>query len=433
MGPNGEHPHRIQSAQGEYQVSGMVWSADGLRLAYIKFHSGIDKLETTIESSDLEGRDRFLLVSDPLLASNSILAPAHAWLDHRLIYARAEPAPRQGDANLWEIRTHGRTGHPTGSPRRLTNWSGFSAFGLSATADGKRMVYLRGQGQADVYVADVEASRRSLSNVRRLTLNERDDVPYSWTPDSHAVLFASDRNGTVDIFKQGIDQRTAEAIVAGPENENTPRVSPDGAWVLYQAYPKSTDVLSAPKSIYRKPLAGGQVELVSHAGFGANIRCSRSSAVPCVLNERDSNGKQLLFYVLDPMRGKGRELTSMNADLTRFYNWDISPDGSRVAVAIPPGQPEGHIRILPIGGGKVGDLTLRDWQNLESLDWSPDGRGWYISNITDTASTLLYVDLQGHATPLGQDINWAVPSPDGRHLALSKVTVTSNAWMIENF
>ena len=45
----------------------------------------------------------------------------------------------------------------------------------------------------------------------------------------------------------------------------------------------------------------------------------------------------------------------------------------------------------------------------------------------------LYVDLQGHAQPLRENVEWAVPSPDGRHLALLEWATTGNAWVIENF
>jgi hypothetical protein len=49
-------------------------------------------------------------------------------------------------------------------------------------------------------------------------------------------------------------------------------------------------------------------------------------------------------------------------------------------------------------------------------------------------TTLLYVDLDGHATPLLQQKNeWYIypkASPDGRHLAFTTMRLESNAWMI---
>ena len=56
--------------------------------------------------------------------------------------------------------------------------------------------FFRQAFEPDVYVLDIEANGTRLSAPRRLTLDERADYPYSWTPDSKAVIFTSDRNGT---------------------------------------------------------------------------------------------------------------------------------------------------------------------------------------------------------------------------------------------
>ncbi len=53
------------------------------------------------------------------------------------------------------------------------------------------------------------------------------------------------------------------------------------------------------------------------------------------------------------------------------------------------------------------------------------------------ANTLLFVDPQGHAYLLRQTAGgydtYAIPSPDGHHLAFLEYTTANNAWMIENF
>jgi hypothetical protein len=139
-----------------------------------------------------------------------------------------------------------------------------------------------------------------------------------------------------------------------------------------------------------------------------------------------------LFYAFDPLLGKGRELTRMNAALANFYNWTVSRDGSSIAVVIP-GEGDGRIRIFPLGGGDPRDVIVQGWSNLHTIDWAADGKGWYSSSRSAAAITLLYIDLQGHARALSETVQWAVTSPDGRHLALLEWTTASNAWMIENF
>jgi hypothetical protein len=51
---------------------------------------------------------------------------------------------------------------------------------------------------------------------------------------------------------------------------------------------------------------------------------------------------------------------------------------------------------------------------------------------------ILYVDLNGNARILLQtdpnvQVLWAIPSPDGRSVALDVTTGLNNGWMIDNF
>ena len=82
---------------------------------------------------------------------------------------------------------------------------------------------------------------------------------------------------------------------------------------------------------------------------------------------------------------------------------------------------------------------MKSWPNLTGgLEWSPDGKGLYCVSRSPQGNTLLYVDLKGIARPLWQHKGWggetwAVPSPDGRYLAIGSGVSTSNVWMFEGF
>jgi Tol biopolymer transport system component len=104
---------------------------------------------------------------------------------------------------------------------------------ISGTSDGTRLALVKASMTADVYVGELEAGGRRLNDPRRLTLDENNDYPGRWTPDSKAVLFTSDRNGTWDIFKQALDQTEAQPIVTSADYKQGPMLSPDGSWILY--------------------------------------------------------------------------------------------------------------------------------------------------------------------------------------------------------
>jgi hypothetical protein len=72
------------------------------------------------------------------------------WLkDGRVLYTLPEPPPHERDRNYWEIRTNWRTGEVSGRPRRLTNWFGYETFNITASADGKRLAFIKTSFQSD--------------------------------------------------------------------------------------------------------------------------------------------------------------------------------------------------------------------------------------------------------------------------------------------
>jgi DNA-binding winged helix-turn-helix (wHTH) protein/Tol biopolymer transport system component len=324
MASNGESPHRILAATNE-DLAGPVWGWDGKHLAYGRVFSDVDKVDTVVETLDLETGKITVSFSDPTITAGIPLP------DGRLVYSRNEVISGQSGASLLEANTDPSSGKVVGKPRQLARWPGCSISALSVTNDGKHLVALKGLAQADVYVGDIVEHR--LENPRRLTFNDRDDFASDWTPDSHYVLFASNRNGSMDIFRQGVGERTAEALIAGPEDKLSLHLSPDGQWLMYFAFPGGYAAAKAPL-LMRVPLSGGPPQLVFKARPGSDFRCLKAPTTMCVLSEWEN--KQLVFYALDPTRGKGQELASQeiaSGPEIVESNWDLSPDGSRIALA----------------------------------------------------------------------------------------------------
>jgi DNA-binding winged helix-turn-helix (wHTH) protein/Tol biopolymer transport system component len=427
MAANGESPHRILVAANEY-LAGPVWGWDGKHLAYGRVFSDSAKVDTTVETLDLETGKITASFSDPDITSG-ILLP-----DGRLVFSRNEVISGQSGASLLEFNTDPSSGKVIGKPRQIAHWPSCSISALGVTSDGKHLVALKGLAQADVYIGDIVEHR--LKNARRLTFNDRDDFASDWTPDSHYVLFASNRNGNMDIFRQGVDEQTAEALITSPEDKLFLHLSPDGQWLMYFAFRGGYSAMKAPL-LMRAPLSGGPPQLVFKAPPASDFRCLKAPATMCVLSEWEN--KQLVFYVLDPIRGRGQELVRQEIALGPEIvesNWDLSPDGSRIALAMPEGPPA-RIRVLSLAGGTLQDIRVTGWSAFQSMEWAADGKGWFVASRSAAANTLLFVDPQGHAYPLRQTAGgydaYAIPSPDGHHLAFLEYTSANNAWMIENF
>jgi hypothetical protein len=351
----------------------------------------------------------------------------------RLIFAAAEIP--QNFTNLWELPVNAALGTPTGPPRKLTDWTNLTIYGISATADGKQVALLSGGWQADVYVGDLRADGTELANTRRLTLDESDDLPAFWTPDDKAVVLFSNRNGKFQVFRQRLDQSIPELLSMVSEEAFYPRFG--GPWIYFRSVPAAARGLSwtQPLTLRRIPMNGGaSSDVIRDAGI--DVGCASTRPDICVLARLKS--KVLTFYRFDHAAGQGGEIGHMEFDSPSSPSFDLSPDGSEIAVINPKGIGN-RIRRIPLNGRNFSEVEVQGRKELEVLFWAPGGKGWFASSLTPTnGEYLLHVNSRGESHVLfeqpqdGRD-TWGVPSHDGKHLAFLRWTNASNVWMIDNF
>ena len=358
----------------------------------------------------------------------------------RFIYTMSEPPPHQDDSNLWEIRVDTRTGQPLGKPRQLTEWTGVTIDHFNGTQDGKQLAVTRISSPASVYVGELEAGGHGLKQPRRLTLDEHNAYPGGWMPDNKTVLFWSDRNGTMDIFKQALDQEAAELVATGPDYKDNPVVSPDGSWILYLSRATAEVNPPTPVRIMRVPASGGPPQLVLEGRGIDSLACARSPATLCVFSEESPDRKQLIFLAFEPSKEPRRqELARVNLKPPiQYYVWDLSSDGLRLAFNQNK-DGESRIQILPLAGGAAQEVNVKYLNGIWQLFWAPDGKGLVVSEWS--SGGISYVDLEDTPYVLekegfigGAEMRYGAPSsPDGRHLALMGTTKEANVWLLENF
>jgi eukaryotic-like serine/threonine-protein kinase len=385
MGAQGDNPQKVL-ALGENESVSAHWSPDGRRLAYIRIrHPSPGVVQwASIETCDLKGANRTVVVRNTDWWLHDF-----AWLpDGRIIYSREEP--HSPDDNLWQIGVDVQAGTPIGKPKRLTQWEGSALYRLSASANGRRLTLLKAREQSQIYLGELTAGGTSMNPPRRLTNDEAYHVPTAWTPDSKAVLFLSDRNGSWGIFKQGISQETAEPVVTGPQDIGRPHLSPDGSWILYL----EGSGPSAPTRLMRIPVSGGVPQPVLETmQRGAAFGCARAPASLCVIREASQDEKHFTITAFDALKGRGKVLRTIEKEPMAF-GAALSPDGAAFAMSRYD-EPESHIRLFSLSGGSDREITVKGWANLSGLEWSPDGRGLYCGAAPPQGSSLLYVDPKG--------------------------------------
>lgn len=412
---------------------------------------GPNSVDTTIEIQPVTGGPSKTLVSEASLPTSSTLACGElggclCWVtDWNFVFTVAdgsESASRVPKTSLWKVHVNADHGSPSQKPRRFAQWADFLPSSMTTTTDGKTLAFIKAKYNQNAYVGDLDRGFDTLSALRRFTLDNHDSYPQAWTQDSRGLLFVSNRNGTLELFKQGLNNIVPERIVSSAAGEvgGGNGLSPDGSWILYWQIVRS-ESKSPPSSarLIRQPAVGGPpetvIELPYSVGLDTDFFCPQKPGKLCVLNAWEGN--TLAFYALDPARGKGDVLGKIGVQRNFALGWAVSPDGAQLAVV-----DHGHkcrIEILNLFSRTWHEIAVDPgWGDYQSVAWTADGKGFFLTTWLPESFELVHVTLSGKVQLLlnnvhRQYMSRPLPSPDGKHLAFQAQTVDSNAWILENF
>jgi Tol biopolymer transport system component/DNA-binding winged helix-turn-helix (wHTH) protein len=203
------------------------------------------------------------------------------------------------------------------------------------------------------------------SDQRQLTVDTRINATPAVTPDSHYIVFMSNRGGVFQVWRMNIDGTNQVELTNGG-GKNFPVVSPDGRWVLYN----STDNWD----VWRTSIDGGEPGQVT--------------------------------------------------DRPAFFP-SISPDGKMIA-ALGRNESKAALLILPFAGGppiKTFDLGGRNFSGTR-IEWTPDGQSLVYAIEQDGVNTLVKQSLNGgpvqEITKFPDDVFDFGYSYDGQMLAVTR-------------
>jgi Tol biopolymer transport system component len=344
--------------------------------------------------------------------------------DGRIVYGATSGV---NDSDLWSIATNPDTGRRESEPVRLTTWRSANPHPSAASQDGKRLVVLRQPLDTNIYIG-AASSRDHAFSPQRLSTDNWTSVVNGWTRDSKAVIFESYRNGRWAIFQQAVGDKAAHALVSGDEDYYEGALSPDGQSLLCSASKNRFEEGRAVRLMSVSLLGGGPFILLP--GY-YSYRCSSATPGICLLGENKAD--HLVLSLLDPRRGKGKEVATV-ATVSRS-NWDLSPDGTRVAVS----DGEDSIKIVTIATGKTDEIQPKQKYFLTDVAWSANGKTLFArAGSAKGADSLVSIDSSGGVNVLKLERSgaWHLglrASPDGRYLAFSKRAIRSDLVLLENF
>jgi Tol biopolymer transport system component len=426
-GASGEDARLLLTAGSGESIWNLAWSPDCQRLAY-----GTWGNPPSINSCRLDGTDKTVLLSGNDVIQHWTGPLPFVWAaDGRLVFSRRE---RQGErwdsvtSNVWVIDTDVSRSKTVGDPRRITQAAGSNVRGLSISDDGRQIAAHLVRNQADVWIGHLNPEGTKFEGETRLTHDEWPDYPSSWSHDSASVFFSSVRGSTVDIFQAPAAGGIAQPIATASGHQLSwwsAIVSPDGRYLL---------LLSTRGTVSRVAAGGGPpVQLVSGLRID-EIQCLVGGDAPCLAGYVEGN--EYVFISFDADTGGTEELLRISLR-PPFTNWELSPDGSTLAVVH---MDDDTIRLISVPSGQERTIRVQGWGNFEFVTWSADGQRLFINAGFASAGRfpdLLSVDLEGNATVLrhapSQWHVYPVTSPDGRYLAFASMPFHGNAWLITGF
>jgi Tol biopolymer transport system component len=190
--------------------------------------------------------------------------------------------------------------------------------------------------------------------------------------------------------------------------------------------------------LMRQPLAGGAPQTVlelPYAQRSADFFCPRKIGKSCVLGIFE--GESLHFYTLDPLRGKGGSLGSIEVDKDNLFGWQLSPDGSQAAVV--DYSHKDRIEIFNLAHQAWNEIAVEPgWGMYQSVAWAADGKSLFVTTWLPDSFNLIHVTLSGKVQRLvtnawRQWMLWPLPSPNGKYLAFQAQTWENNVWLMQNF
>jgi eukaryotic-like serine/threonine-protein kinase len=356
-------------------VHSLRWSPDSSRLVYVDggeyFTLGEDQLGN-VETSAILILTLASGVSQKITSGDWLdLSPMWTPDGRALLFV----SNRGGGRDVYRVRLSG-SGLPESAPERIS--SGLNAHSISLSRDGTVLAYSSLAFHANIWSAAILSDRvGSVDDARQVTSGSERTEKLLVSRDGRWLLYDSDRNGNMDVWKLRLDGGEPEQLTREPINEFANDWSPDGEEILYHVIRATTKrdlMLVTADGTHTEGVAvtGAEEQHGSWSPDGNSV----AYAVGLMSNERYN------VYVTSRARkgapwGKPRQLTTENGIDPKW-----SPDGRWIAYIR-----QGDVRLISPDGTNDHVLLARRSADGQALPqyaiWSSDSQIVYVKAVTD--------------------------------------------------
>jgi len=371
-----------------------------------------------------------------------------------------DPYSRQVPGYLWLVPSAG------GEIRPLTRAG--DAVQPRFSPGGRRIAFWglhEGSGQRDVWTIAADAT----GEPERVPVTEDPTMDWNpvWSPDGRSLYFASERGGTMNLWRVAIDQASGrtrgepEPVTTPSRTSGSVSFSRDGTQMMYVSSDRRSTiqrfgldplagrvsepprpVLQAARVVYTQAISpdgewiaftplGGREDLFVVKSDGSGYRQLTDDAARDRGPSWSPDGSRIAFYsdrsgryetwAIRPDGSNLEQLTKTTGPARTDFTW--SPDGKRIAVddgsrtwiqdlTRPPSQSEAEA-LPPLEGGVA----------LQPRSWSPDGMllaGSPTFYVSPTSVTLVYSFATRRYEALPEGRGWPAWLPDSRRMLVGR-------------
>ena len=246
------------------------------------------------------------------------------------------------------------------SVRRLTRSREANDRAPALSPDGKMIAWEREltSGGGDVSVVEIWTMKADGSDARAVVQNGSFNRSPSWSPDG-SIVYTSRVSGSDQIWRVVPGGGAPARLTTGGAADQFPRVSPDGARILFQSN-RSLDF-----DIYVMNADGSDVQNLTNRGGDDRFPAWTPDGQRVVWTRFDD---ATLSFDLWSMPSAGGEPEVVIATGFNETAPSVSPDGRQI-VFQSDREPPARLYVAPIEGGDAKPLTTASHSGSDQAPW----------------------------------------------------------------